>query len=80
MRKEYDVTRTSLLWGNWIKQMSACFLINDLFKDSLSVVGKREIGWEGVDWMHLAQVSTTGNSCEHGNEPSGSIKDGEFLD
>jgi hypothetical protein len=41
----------------------------------------REIVWEGVDWMHLVQdraqwwalVGTV-------NEPSGSVKDGEFLD
>jgi hypothetical protein len=34
-----------------------------------------EIGWEGVDWMHLAQ-----GSCEHGNDPLGSIKGGgNFL-
>jgi len=32
-----------------------------------------EIGWEGVDWIHLGQVGTC---CEHGNEPSGSIKGG----
>jgi hypothetical protein len=30
-----------------------------------------EMGWEGVDWVHLDQ--------EHDNESSGSIKDGEFL-
>jgi hypothetical protein len=28
----------------------------------------REIGWEGVKWIHLAQDS------EHGNEPSGSLR------
>jgi hypothetical protein len=31
----------------------------------------REIGFGDVDWM---------GCCEHGNEPSGSIKCGEFLD
>jgi len=31
----------------------------------------RGIGREVVDWMHLAQ-----ESCEHGNEPSGSMKGG----
>jgi hypothetical protein len=31
-----------------------------------------EIGWDVVEWMHLAQ--------EHGNGPIGFIKDGEFLD
>jgi hypothetical protein len=32
-----------------------------------------------VDWMHLAQEPLVG-CCEHGNEPSGSVKGGEFLD
>jgi hypothetical protein len=40
-----------------------------------------EIGWEGVDWMHLAKDGGKWRGCcEHGNEPSGSIKGGEFLD
>jgi hypothetical protein len=41
----------------------------------------REIGFGDVDWIHLAQdkVQVAG-SCEHGNEPSGSIKCGEFLE
>jgi hypothetical protein len=26
------------------------------------------------------RIGTSGGSCEHGNEPSGSIKCGEFLD
>jgi hypothetical protein len=34
----------------------------------------REMGLEGVDLIHLV------GSCEHGNEPSGSIKDREFFD
>jgi hypothetical protein len=34
----------------------------------------REIKSESVDWIHLA------HPCEDGNEPSGSIKGGEFLD
>jgi hypothetical protein len=36
----------------------------------------REIGLEGVNWMHLAQDRDQWQegSCEHGNEPSGSIK------
>jgi hypothetical protein len=37
----------------------------------------REIGFGDVDWIHWGQVA---GSCEHGNEPSGSIKRGEFLD
>jgi len=34
-----------------------------------------EIGWEDVDWIHLAE-----DSCENGNETSGSIKGWEFFD
>jgi hypothetical protein len=36
----------------------------------------REMGLEGVDWIHLAQDRF---SCEHGNEPYVSIKSGKFL-
>jgi hypothetical protein len=31
-----------------------------------------EIGWGGMDWIE--------GSCEHGNEPSGSIKCWEILE
>jgi hypothetical protein len=34
----------------------------------------REIGWERVDWIYLAQDPLAG-SCEYGNETLGSIKD-----
>jgi hypothetical protein len=34
-----------------------------------------QIGWEGVDWMHLVQDRNQSN-----NDPSVSIKGGEFLD
>jgi hypothetical protein len=33
----------------------------------------KEIGLEGVEWIHLA------GSCEHSNEPLGSVKGREFL-
>jgi hypothetical protein len=36
----------------------------------------REIEWDGMDWIDLAQDS---DSCEHGNEPSGSVKCWEIL-
>jgi hypothetical protein len=39
----------------------------------------REIGFGDVDWIHWAEDRVAG-SCEHGNEPSGSIKCEEFLD
>jgi hypothetical protein len=40
----------------------------------------REIGFGDVDWIHWAQDSYRWNTCEHDNEPSGSIKCREFLD
>jgi hypothetical protein len=33
-----------------------------------------------MDWIDLARIRTSGGSCEHGNEPSGSIKCWEFLE
>jgi hypothetical protein len=33
-----------------------------------------------MDWIDLAQEGQRVGSCECGNEPSGSIKHGEFLD
>jgi hypothetical protein len=41
----------------------------------------REIGWDGMDWIDLAQDrDPVEGSCEHGNEPSGSIKCWEVLE
>jgi len=39
----------------------------------------REVEWEGVDWIHLAQDRDQWWVLEHGNEPSGSIKGRAFL-
>jgi hypothetical protein len=33
-----------------------------------------------MDWIELAQDRQMAGNCECGNEPSGSIKCGEFLD
>jgi hypothetical protein len=34
-----------------------------------------EIGWDGRDWIELAQDrDQVEGSCEHGDEPSGSLK------
>jgi hypothetical protein len=33
----------------------------------------------GMDWIELAQDRQVAGTCECGNEPSGSIKCGEFL-
>jgi hypothetical protein len=41
----------------------------------------REIGWDGVDWVILAQDrEPLEGSCEHGVEPSSSIKCREVLE
>jgi len=40
----------------------------------------QEMGWRGMDWIDLAQDRHVAGACKSGNEPSGSIKWGEFLD
>jgi hypothetical protein len=40
----------------------------------------RELGWEGMDWIHLAKDGQEAGSCECDNVLSGFIKFGEFLD
>jgi hypothetical protein len=41
----------------------------------------QEVGCGGMDWIDLVQVMDRGvGTCECGNEPSDSIKYGEFLD
>jgi hypothetical protein len=39
----------------------------------------REIGWEVVDWIHVTKRPVA-DSCEHDNEPLGSVKGGKLLD
>jgi hypothetical protein len=38
----------------------------------------REIGWDGMDWIDLAQDRA--QTFEHGDEPSGSIKCWEVFE
>jgi hypothetical protein len=40
----------------------------------------REMGCEGVDWIHLLQERAAAGPCEHSKEPFGSIKGGKCLD
>jgi len=40
-----------------------------------------QIEWEVMNWIPLARyVGLVAVSCEHGNETSGSMKGGYFLD
>jgi len=40
----------------------------------------QEVGCGYMDWIGLAQDREVADGCECGNEPSGSVKCGEFLD
>ena len=40
----------------------------------------QEVGCGYMDWIGLAQDRDRWRTCECGNEPSGSVKRGEFLD
>jgi hypothetical protein len=39
-----------------------------------------EMGWDGMDWIVLAQNTDQWRAVVNGNEPSGSIKCWEFLE
>ena len=39
-----------------------------------------QVGCGYMDWIGLAQDRQVADACECGNEPSGSVKCGEFLD
>jgi hypothetical protein len=46
-----------------------------VYKITNLVMDVREIGWDGVDWIDMVQDrGPVEGSCEHGIEPSGSIK------
>jgi hypothetical protein len=40
----------------------------------------REIGIDVANWFQLAQDRVHGGFCEHGNEPSGSIRKQDIFD
>jgi hypothetical protein len=40
----------------------------------------QELGCGHMEWIGLAQDRQVADACECGNEPSGSVKCGEFLD
>jgi hypothetical protein len=39
-----------------------------IWEDNIKI-DLREIGFGGVDWIHVAHDRGHGGSCEHGNEP-----------
>jgi len=42
------------------------------------ISGRWDVGiWTGLGWSRIGRVA---DACECGNEPSGSVKCGEFLD
>jgi hypothetical protein len=43
-------------------------------------MGLQEVGCECMDWIELAHDRQVAGTCECGEEPSDSIKCGEFLD
>jgi len=49
--------------------------LEDNIKLDLQQVGWR--AWTGLVWL---RIGTGGGHCKAGNEPSGAIKCGEFLD
>jgi hypothetical protein len=40
----------------------------------------QEVGFGDMDWIEVAQDRQVTGTCKCGNEPSGSIKCGKFLD
>jgi hypothetical protein len=39
----------------------------------------REVEWGDMNWINLAEDSDQWKSCEHANEPLGSLKHHEIL-
>ena len=55
------------------------FLFHHRWGDNVKM-DLQEVGFEGMDWIKLAQDRQVEGTCDCSNEPSGSIKCGEFLD
>jgi hypothetical protein len=55
--------------------------IGEHYWEDIIKMNLQELGFGGIDWMELAQDrDKEAGTYECGNEPSGSIKCGEFLD
>jgi hypothetical protein len=42
--------------------------------------GLQELGWGDMYWIEVAQEREVISTCKCGNEPSGCIKFGDYLD
>jgi hypothetical protein len=62
-------------WGN-LRAQKPQGRLGRRWKDNIQM-GLQEVGCGGMEWIELAQVAGT---CECGNESSGCIKCGDFLD
>jgi hypothetical protein len=40
----------------------------------------REVGWGGMEWIHVTRIGLVEGYFEHGNEPLGSIRCWELLE
>ena len=49
------------------------------WEDNIKIILKIQVGsdWTGLNWLRAGQVASC---CQHGNEPSDSIKLREYLD
>jgi len=80
------------MWRVWVRRRGCigCWWGNrretdhwgDLDVDGWIIFGRISRRWEVVIWTGLSwpRIETGVGACELGNEPSGSVKCGEFLD
>jgi hypothetical protein len=66
--------------GFWLKHLMERSIRRPRHRRGIATWIFKKIGWEGADWIHLTQDMDKVGSCEHHNEPSGSIKCGNFLE
>jgi hypothetical protein len=68
LRRIFGPKRDEVM-GDW-RKLNSKKLHNLYFSPNIT----RMIGWDGMDWIDLAQDRDQWRTCEHGDEPSGSLK------